>query len=173
MINIQWIGDTVAVRPISSEDFGLYASLYSNKRVMQYVTEAYTPSAVERYFKAELKLSNVTNSNRQTFVFYRLDTKESIGLVALIWGKEKKTATLGTLALPKKALKGQAFEAMNLVIEYAFSHPKLEFILGQFNSNNRAARMVTKKMGFIREAFDDTSENLDTYKLTRIRWNTL
>src|SRR5262249_42069630 len=113
--------ERLTFRLISAADENLYFSLYTDDRVMRFITLPTTPAEIDARFKRALEGSHCSTFKQKVLVAIERATNAPIGLIGLRPVDDKEGAAEGGVMLATTAqARGFAPECLHVLITYAF-----------------------------------------------------
>lgn len=149
--------DRLFFREFTSDDYDLFASVFSNEQVMRYAyLDCLTdPAAIRAYFD-EVLSNNRTESGRGAHEFAVFSKTDStfIGFADIMLKYQKdqiQYGEIGYFLLPACWGKGYGAEAAEFLIQFAFHSLGLHKVVATCNAQNTASEKIMQKVGMVRE----------------------
>lgn len=145
-------GDTILLRALEPSDLDFLYQL-ENRESLWEVSSTITPYS--RYILQEY----INNSYRDIFdvkqlrlVICTVESTRPIGLIDLFdFDPKNRRVGVGIVVfVEKEKRKGAAFEALQLICEYAFRHLNVHQVFAGVGDNNTASIRLFEKAGFIK-----------------------
>lgn len=130
---------------------------YESKKVDNYYTESYQKNVLDAEFSAML-----TKKYLRYYVFKRNNPNLVIGTVSFgnVSDTPYNSSTIGYKFDPFFHHQGYAFEAINGVLDTAFSYLRLHRLLAVIMPENEASIRLIEKVGFKREGLMEKAINI-------------
>lgn len=132
------------LRAIHKADLAPLRELYSNPLTRKYLGGPRNPEHFEKDFTAFFQ----THSQSPYWIIETQSTGAFIGEVSLGLHHNGKEVEISYQLHPEQWGKGLASEAIQTVLEYAFTQCKLSSVLAETQTQNRASCRLLEKLGF-------------------------
>jgi ribosomal-protein-alanine N-acetyltransferase len=147
--------ERLLLRKLTMDDVSQLYFLRTNKEVTEYLNKAIDASIEATRLKIE-EILELQEKNEA--VFWVITKKENPGVMIGNIGywrmvKEHFRAEVGYLLHPAHWQKGIMKEALNAVLEYAFTKTNLHSIEANINPGNMASAALLESCGFVKEAY--------------------
>jgi RimJ/RimL family protein N-acetyltransferase len=140
--------NNITLRPMSVNDAPSFRKWFGDKEVVKYLIRQKPSSQKEslKWIQDEIK-------SKVNYVWAILDeNKELIGNTRLKYDKKNKVGNLGIVIGEKRSWgKGYSYDALMLVIDFAFKKLKCNRLELMVYSDNERAKKLYKKLGFVFE----------------------
>lgn len=161
------------MRPLKPEDQAFYCACYTDLILMQHIGEPLTHEAALRSFTAALKINSTLPIRRRTWVMQESLSGLSIGLLGLgvqPSGQQWQQPEIGFIVVECFQRRGFALEAVNALVDFAFSSPSVAALSARHADKNGAASGLMEKLGFKREALQHEPSASCGWRLLRADW---
>ena len=144
----------LSFRDFTSQDYPLFASVFSNEQVMRYAyrNRIADEGAMRAYFDAIFE--NTRASERTAYELAVFDGTQFIGYADFhlqCFTPEQRTAEIGYFLLPDYWGIGYTTEIVEQLLELLFVDMKLHKVTASCNANNKASERVMIKNGMAKE----------------------
>ncbi len=147
--------ERLLLRCLTMNDAATFFSLRTNKKVIEHFNRAPDESLEATILKME-EILQMQEKNEAILwvIIFKDNPAEMIGNIGY-WRivKEHYRAEIGYLLSPDHWKKGIMKEAMNAVIDHAFTSMNLHSIEANINPDNIASGALLESCGFIKEAY--------------------
>ncbi len=141
--------DIILLRKIDQEDQGFYLQIYTDEKLMKFVSPVLSGDAAKKSFEIVLNKMSLSLPTLLLYVIYSKALKSNIGVIGLRWKQASNNSVeIGVMVLEKFQRQGLAHKAKSLLINYAFHEFKLECIAAICDKDNTAANCANQKLGF-------------------------
>jgi RimJ/RimL family protein N-acetyltransferase len=168
-------GEKVILRPFINEDINNMLECLEDPEVLKFTgsTDSLDTDMVIQWYKTRNE-----QEDRLDLAITNKESEEVVGEVVLNeYNNEKHSMNFRILIGPKGRNQGFGSEAMNLFLEYIFTHTDLNQITLGVYAFNKRAQHVYEKLGFVLESIDKDDlefegEMIDSFNmiLTRENW---
>ncbi|MBI1182770.1 GNAT family N-acetyltransferase [bacterium] len=159
-------------RPVNQSDTEFIFQLRSNAAVNQYTPRELAKSLDEANDFIQFITNGYRSEGWHYWIIVKKDTQMSMGTIGL-WNfdEDQTTAELGYELLPAFQRQGFMFEALEIIINWAFANYPLQEIVANTHFNNEPSRQLLLKSGFAHDPqrFDETDKNLMVFVLKRTK----
>ncbi len=156
-MRIYLVTDRLILRDYGADDFEEYYRLMSDDRTMYYLQDL-KHTSVEAAKKSFEEVLEDRDSNARKFYFLQMELKDthetvgSVGYTVLDSTPEGRTVNLGYFSYPKFWGNGYMSEAVERVLEYAFTEDGVTRVNTGCLAENVGSEQVMKKNGMVKEA---------------------
>ncbi len=158
--------DRLFIKPLAEEDKALFISLYTNAKIMGYITKPLSSERAEKAFYNTLRMMTKSQPRIMTWAIVSSANNETIGIQGLTWPKKKKPVSsvkekgaatqkgikqveLGIIISTKYQGMGFAQEAITVLLNYGFNYILLDRVNVFYVSQNLASKQLFDKLNFI------------------------
>lgn len=140
-------GKNIKLRALEPEDLDWLFAIENNEAFwsVSNTLQPYSKNLLARYIAQAQE--DIFTAKQLRLVIENRGT--DIGLVDLFdFDPQHHRAGLGILILPEFQGKGYAFEALKIIIDYAFSHLQMHQVYANITSDNHKSIELFEKLGF-------------------------
>lgn len=131
-------GCRIRLRPIEATDRDLYRALYTSADVMKAIGPPLTCTAADAQFDRVVRHNRAGVPGHRAWRVESIETATPLGLIALF--RSPPGAEMGFMLLPAAQRMGYGSEAVELLLDHAFSAMALEWI--EVNSTLELDRLL-------------------------------
>lgn len=140
----------VFLRKINQKDHDLYTQIYTNEKLMEFVSPVLSGESAKRSFDIVLRKMSLSPPTLLLYVIQSKTLKSNIGVIGLRWNPSSNSQVeVGVIVLSKFQRHGFAHHSKSLLMNYAFQKFPIKSIFAICDKDNRAANKANKKLGFI------------------------
>lgn len=140
-------GDRLRLRPLTDNDFELYAGLYGDDNILRYIGPALDKQTLESSFAVAIRLNQEAQCKR-AFLAVELLDNTSVGILGLTVAEETKKIEVGVIFKAEFQKNNLAFEALQTLIRFIQAEYSRYLLVAHVDPNNRAAVWLSRKLGF-------------------------
>lgn len=149
---MQLSGKRLKLVPFDQSDRDLFVEISMCPIMMMHVNNPSTCEEAEKLFQTKLQAWSLESGNWLSLSISTLLNNEKLGSIGLrIINHELKIAEVGFMIKQNAQGKGFAGEALELLINYAYSDLKLNKLTAICAVSNAASIKLLEKLGFTRE----------------------
>ena len=142
--------DVVFLRKIDQKDQNFYSQIYTNEKLMEFVSPVLSGESAKRSFDIVLRKMSLSPPTLLLYVIQSKTLKSNIGVIGLRWNPSSNSQVeVGVIVLTNFQRHGFAHHAKSLLMNYAFQKFPIKSILAICDKDNQAANKANKKLGFI------------------------
>lgn len=139
----------VTLHKLNSDDLSFYRLVYTNDKLMEFVSPTLNEKSSKRSFASTLKKMAMLPPDVLLFVIYSKIHQCKVGVIGLRWNQASgKQVEIGIIILKKYQRIRLAHQAKSLLINHGFKKLNIKSILAICDKQNIAANCANKKLGF-------------------------
>lgn len=145
-------GENIELRTLEAEDAEFLRDLNHRTGIRRYLGRVPRPSSVK---EEEERIEEITESD-DIIQFIITQDGERSGTIALFDINETyRNCEVGAIMVePESQGEGIGSEALETIIEYAFSDLNMHRVVGGYIEDNEASRRIQEKLGFTEEGVE-------------------
>ncbi|REL35093.1 GNAT family N-acetyltransferase [Thalassotalea euphylliae] len=140
------------VRPLNSQDKALFIELHTNEKIMKHTGGAVSQEVAHAKFETALKLNQTKPAKFSIWTIVSTVNNETIGFEMLYQTnkhRQEKIWEIGIMMANSGQNRGLSEEAINSLLEFAFTCLNIDEIVARFAEENVKTHRLVEKTGFI------------------------
>ena len=154
------------IRPLIAQDEGIYCQLYSDEKLMKYISKPFEVTEAEALFRVQLRIMTRKRAKQLTWAVCNKKTKEVFGIVGIIFSENRKKIEVGLILNNENSNQGYATEVLTKLITHCSSWYSVFGFHAQLPLDTTKSINLFSRLGFCPESIQKTShKNILNYIL--------